>query len=239
VLINEETVRRFFSSQDPIGQKIDIYGVPRAIVGVIGDEKIHGLTEATPIAVYLPLAHAPSSSATLIARVSGDPMLVAGALRAAVREIDPALAVFGVEPLESTLAQSTGEQRFMMLLVSVFAGLALMLAVIGIHGVLSYSVVQRRREIGIRVALGAEPAQVVRVVLGQGVRLTAIGLGVGVGLAILFSRALAGLLFGVTVTDGATFAAVVLLLGAVSLLAMWLPARRAARVDPLVALRYE
>jgi len=127
----------------------------------------------------------------------------------------------------------------MMLLVGVFAGLALALAVIGIHGVLSYSVVQRRREIGIRVALGAEPAQVVRVVLGQGVRLTAIGLGVGVALAMGFSRSLAGLLFGSTATDAATFAAVVALLAAVSMLAMWLPARRASRVDPLVALRYE
>lgn len=239
VLINEETVRKFFSRQDPIGQRLDLYGAPRTIVGVIGDEKIHGLSAATPIAVYLPLAQAPSSSATLIVRVSGDPMLVAGSLRAVVREIDPALAVFGVEPLEKTLAQSTGEQRFMMLLVGVFAGLALALAVIGIHGVLSYSVVQRRREIGIRVALGAEPAQVVRVVLGQGVRLTAFGLGVGVALAMGFSRSLAGLLFGITATDAATFAAVVALLAAVSMLAMWLPARRASRVDPLVALRYE
>ena len=238
VLINEETVRRFFSGQDPVGQRIFLYGAPRTIVGVIGDEKIHGLAEATPIAAYLPVAQVPSSSVTLIARVSGDPMLVAGSLRAAVREIDPALAVFGVEPLERTLAQSTGEQRFMMLLVGVFAGLALALAVIGIHGVLSYSVVQRSREIGIRVAIGAEPAQVVRVVLGQGVRLTAIGLGVGVGLALLFSRSLAGLLFGITATDAATFAAVVALLAAVSMLAMWLPAG-ASRVDPLVALRYE
>ena len=239
VLINEETVRRFFSRQDPVGQRIFLYGAPRTIVGVIGDEKIHGLAEATPIAAYLPVAQVPSSSVTLIARVAGDPMRVAGSLRAAVREIDPALAVFGVEPLERTLAQSTGEQRFMMLLVGVFAGLALALAVIGIHGVLSYSVVQRRREIGIRVAIGAEPAQVVRVVLGQGVRLIAIGLGVGVRLALLFSRSLTGLLFGITATDAATFAAVVAMLGVVSMLAMWLPARRASRVDPLVALRYE
>ena len=239
VLVNEETVRRFFSRQDPIGQQISLYGSPRTIVGVIGDEKFHGLTAATPIAIYLPVAQAPFSGVTLIARVSGDPMLVAGSLRAAVREIDPALAVFGVERLETTLAQSTGEQRFMMLLVGVFAGLALALAVIGIHGVLSYNVVQRRREIGIRVALGAEPAQVVRVVLGQGVRLTAMGLVVGVGLALVFSRSLAGLLFGITATDAATFAAVVALLAAVAMLAMWLPARRASRVDPVVALRYE
>ena len=239
VLINEETVRRFFSRQDPIGQQISLYGAPRTIVGVIGDEKIHGVAEATPIAVYLPLAQAPSPNATLIARASGDPMLLAGSLRAAIREIDPALAVFGVEPLESTLAQSTAEQRFMMLLVGVFAALALALALIGIYGVLSYSVVQRRREIGIRVAIGAEPAQVIRVVLGHGMRLTAIGLGIGVGLALLFSRSLAGLLFGITATDRETFVVVVAVIAAVSMLAMWLPARRASRVDPLVALRYE
>jgi putative ABC transport system permease protein len=127
----------------------------------------------------------------------------------------------------------------MMLLVGAFAALALTLAVIGIHGVLSYSVVQRRREIGIRVAIGAEPTQVVRLVLGQGVRLIAIGLGVGVGLALLLSRSLAGLLFGITTTDGVTFVAAVALLAGVSMLAMWLPARRASRVDPLVALRHE
>ena len=127
----------------------------------------------------------------------------------------------------------------MMLLVGVFASLALVLSLIGIHGVLSYAVVQRRREIGIRVALGAEPGQVVRLVLGQGMRLTMIGLCAGVGLALLFSRSLAGLLFGVTATDVTIFSIVVVLVAAVSMLAMWLPARRAARVDPLVALRYE
>ena len=114
-----------------------------------------------------------------------------------------------------------------------------MLSLIGIHGVLSYAVVQRRKEIGIRVALGAEPGQVVRVVLGHGLRLTLIGLAAGVGLALLFSRVLTGLLFGVGATDITTFAVVVFSVAAVSVLAMWLPARRAARVDPLVALRYE
>jgi ABC-type antimicrobial peptide transport system permease subunit len=139
---------------------------------------------------------------------------------------------------EDTLAQSTGEQRFMMLLVGVFAALALVLSLIGIHGVLSYAVLQRRKEIGIRVALGAEPGQVVRVVLGEGMRLTLIGLGVGVGLAILFSRSLASLLFGVTAPDLTIFSVVIALVAAVSMLAIWLPARRAARVDPLVALRH-
>ena len=239
VLINEAAATRFFATQEPLGQRIDLYGTPRTIVGVVRSEKIHGLTEVAPIAAYLPFAQAPWSNGTVLVRTSSDPALIASSLRAAVREIDPALAVFGVEPLEDTLAQSTGEQRFMMLLVGVFAALALVLSLIGIHGVLSYAVVQRRREIGIRVALGAEPSQVVRVVLGQGMRLTMIGLGAGVGLALLFSRSLAGLLFGVTATDVTIFAVVVLLVAAVSMLAMWLPARRAARVDPLVALRYE
>jgi putative ABC transport system permease protein len=239
VLINEAAATRFFSTQDPIGQRIDLYGTPRTIIGVVASEKIHGLTEVAPIAAYLPFAQVPWSNGTVLVRTSGDTALMGSAIRAAVREIDPALAVFGVEPLQETLAQSTGEQRFMMLLVGVFAALALVLSLIGIHGVLSYAVVQRRAEIGIRVALGAEPGQVVRVVLGQGMRLTMIGLGAGVGLALLFSRSLAGLLFGVTATDVTIFGTVVLLVAGVSMLAMWLPARRAALVDPIVALRYQ
>jgi putative ABC transport system permease protein len=239
VLINEAAATRFFSTQDPIGQQMLLYGAPRTIVGVVGNEKIHGLTEIAPIAAYLPVAQAPWSNGTVLVRTSSDTAVMASSIRAAVREIDPELAVFGVEPLQHTLAQSTGEQRYMMLLVGVFASLALVLSLIGIHGVLSYAVVQRRREIGIRVALGAEPGQVVRVVLGQGLRLTMIGLGAGACLALLFSRALAGLLFGVTATDVTIFAGVPILVAAVSTLAMWLPARRAARVDPLVALRYE
>ncbi len=239
VLINEAAVARFFTRQDPIGQRMDIYGTPRTIVGVVADEKIHGLKEAAPVAVYLPMSQAPFSSGTLLVRARGDLVQIASAMRSIFREVDPSLAVFGVEPLRDTLAQSTGEQRFMMLLVGVFAALALVLSLIGIHGVLSYAVLQRRKEIGIRVALGAEPGQVVRVVLGEGMRLTLIGLGAGVGMALLFSRSLASLLFGVTATDLTIFSVVILLVAAVSTLAMWLPARRAARVDPLVALRHQ
>ncbi len=237
VLINEAAVARFFTKQDPIGQRMDLYGTPRTIVGVVADEKIHGLKEAAPVAAYLPLSQAPWSNGTLLVRTSGDLTQIASAMRSVFRGLDPSLAVFGVEPLRDTLAQSTGEQRFMMLLVGVFAALALVLSLIGIHGVLSYTVLQRRKEIGIRVALGAEPGQVVRVVLGEGMRLTMLGLCAGVGLALLFSRSLASLLFGVTATDLTIFSVVILLVAAVSTLAMWLPARRAARVDPVVALR--
>jgi predicted permease len=239
VLINHAASTRFFPDQDPIGQQIRLYGASRRIVGVVGSEKIHGLSEPAPIALYLPLAQAPGASATLLARVSGDSASIATSLRAAVRDIDPSLAVFGLEPLDSTLSQSTGEERFMMLLVGVFASAALVLSLIGIHGVLGYAVAQRRKEIGVRVALGAEPGHVVQVVLGQGARLTMIGLGLGASLALLLSQSLTGLLFGVTTTDAMTYSVVMVLIGAVSLLAMWLPARRAARIDPIVALRYE
>jgi len=239
VLMNEEAVRRFFPRQDPIGHQIRFWGMPSTIVGVVGNEKFHGLTEPTPIAVYVPLAQAPSSAEALIVRTAGDPLAIISSLRAAVREIDPALPVFGAEPLTQTLSRSVGEQRFMMLLLGIFASLALTLSAIGVHGVLSYTVAQRTREIGIRVALGAAPERVTRLVLGQGAALTAIGLAVGLGLALLFARSLAELLFGVTATDPMTFAVVLIVLGAVATLATWLPARRAAHVDPLVALRHE
>jgi putative ABC transport system permease protein len=238
VVINEAAARRFFPTADPLGQQVAFWGVRWTIVGVVGNEKFHGIAEAAPIAAYMPLAQAPSRGGqSLLVRTAGDPAAVAGAVRAAIAEIDPGLAVFGVEPLRETLSESMGTQRFVTLLLIIFAGLALVLAAIGIHGVLSYTVAQRTREIGIRMALGAPPRAVSGLVLLQGASLTATGLAVGLLLGLLFTRALEGLLFGVASTDVATFAAVLALLGAVSLVSAWLPARRALRVDPLDALR--
>ncbi|MGH9146536.1 MAG: ABC transporter permease [Vicinamibacterales bacterium] len=238
VLVNQEVVRRFFQNQDPIGQRILVRG-PRTIVGVVGNEKIHGLNAPAPIAVYSPLVQTPSASQVLVLRTNGDRDAVVRAVRATVRSMDPGLALFGVEPLARTVSQSVGEQRFTMLLLGVFAALALTLAAIGIHGLLSYSVAQRTREIGIRMALGAAPERVIRLVFNQGARLTVVGLTLGLGLGWLFARSIAGLLFGITATDAATFAVVVVVLGVVALVATWLPARRAVKVDPIVALRYE
>ena len=167
------------------------------------------------------------------------PLAVAPAVRAAIREIDPQLPVFGLEPLEETLANTLGEQRFMMLLLGLFAALALVLAAVGVHGVLAYLVAQRTREIGVRMALGATAGGVTQLVVRQGMRLVAVGLAAGFALALVLGRSLSGMLFGVTATDLPTLVAVVVVLGSVAAVSIWLPARRAVRIDPLVALRQE
>jgi ABC-type lipoprotein release transport system permease subunit len=208
------------------------------IVGVVANERFHGLTIDAPIAAYMPLAQAPSRGGqSLLVRTSGDPGALAGAVRGAIREIDPGLAVYGVEPLTATLGDSFGTRRFVMLLLVLFAALAMLLAAVGVHGVLSYTVSQRTREIGVRMAMGASPQSVVRLVLGEGAKLIVIGLGTGLALGAAFTRALGGLLYGVTSTDPLTFVAVAVLLAVVAGVSSYIPARRAMRVDPIVALR--
>lgn len=241
LLINEAASRRFFPDQDPLGQQISFWGADRTIVGVVENEKIHGLTEATPPAVYTPLAQAPpmDGGETLLLRVNGDPAALAQAVGATIHQLDPALVAFGVEPLERTLSGSLGQRRFTMLLLGVFAGLALLLAVVGVYGVVSYTVAQRTREIGIRMALGAEPADVHRLFVIQGMALALGGLALGLLAAFAVTRVLSSLLYGVRASDPLTFVIVALLLAAVALLAAYLPARRAARVDPMIALRAE
>jgi predicted permease len=238
VVINDAAADRFFAGKDPLGQQLAFWGRQWTIVGVVGNEKFHGVSAAAPIAAYMPLAQAPARGGqSLLVRASGEPRALASAVRAAFAEVDPALAIFGVEPLESTLSESLGNERFLTVLLLVFAAVALVLAAIGIHGVLSYAVAQRTRELGIRMALGASPRNVLGLVLGQSAKLTLTGLAIGLTLGGLFARALAGLLFGVTPADTTTFVVVPVILGLVAALATWLPARRAASVDPLVALR--
>ncbi len=237
-LVNESAASRFFAGRDPLGAQLAFWGVRWTIVGVVGNEKFHGLAGSVPIATYIPMAQAPARGGqSLLVRTSGDPGALAGAVRAAFAEVDPALAIFGVEPLVHTLSESLGRERFLTLLLMVFAVVALLLAAIGIHGVLSYTVAQRTRELGIRVALGASPGSVLALVFGQGVKLTLAGFAAGIVLGALFARALAGLLFGVTPADVITYVVVLAVLAVVAAVASYLPARRAVRVDPVVALR--
>jgi putative ABC transport system permease protein len=237
VVINEAAANRFFPNEDPIRQQIAFWGVRRTIVGVVGNERFHGVSEAAPIAAYMPIAQAPRGGGSLLVRTSGDPGALASAVRASFSEIDPGLAVYGVEPLAYTLSESIGTPRFLMLLLLIFAALALVLAAIGIHGVLSYAVAQRTREIGIRMALGASSRSVTRLVVGHGATLTVGGLVAGLALGVVFARSLSGLLFGIEPTDVASFTAVLAVLAAVAAVSIWIPARRAVRVDPLVAMR--
>jgi predicted permease len=237
VLVNEAARQRFFGDGDPLGQLIRLWGRERTVVGVIGNERIHGLSRATPPSVYLPVTQAPSGGGSLLVRVRNDPAALASAVRAIVRELDPALPLFGVEPLTTTLSNSNGQQRFTTIVLGLFAAVALLLAIIGVHGLLSYMVVRRTREIGIRMALGADVPAVRTLVLTAGARLALYGLGLGVLGALAVSRVLAVLLYGVTPGDPATLAGVAVLLGVVALVASYLPARRASRVDPMTALR--
>ena len=207
-------------------------------MGIVGNERFHGVAKAAPIGAYAPLTKTRMLSLALAVRTTIDRFGRTGRARRNPRGRSAA-TIFGLEPLEETLANTLGEQRFMMLLLGLFAGLALVLAAVGVHGVLAYLVAQRTREIGVRMALGASAHAVTQLVVRQGMRLVAVGLAAGFALAMALGRSLSGLLFGVTHTDLPTLAAVVVVLGSVAALSIWLPARRAVRIDPLTALRQE
>ena len=240
-LLNEAAVRLYFPNDDPLGQQIALWGALRTVVGVVGDERTKGLAEPPPPALYLPLGQAPPTNGdvAVLLRTSGDPASLASAVRAAIHAVDPALPAFGIETLERTVGRSVSQQRFTMLLLGGFAATAIALALIGVHGVLSYLVTRRRRELGLRLALGAAPAEVVGAVVREGMRLTGVGVGLGLALALVGGRLLRGMLYGVSATDPRTFVAVGVAVFAAAALATWIPARRAARVDPLTALRSE
>jgi putative ABC transport system permease protein len=238
VVINEAARDRYFRNGDSLGQLIVLYGARRLVVGIVGNERIKGVAESAPPAVYLPLAQAPMPSALLV-RTTGIPELVIPAIRQVVRGLDPELPLFAIEPLADTLGNSQTQRRFTMSVLLVFSVVALVLALTGVHGVVSYSVAQRKREIGIRVALGADRAQIRRFVLAQGVVLAAVGIALGVGGALFLTRLLQILLFGVGARDPLTIVSVCALLAAAALLASWLPAQKAARLDPMIALRHE
>ena len=238
-LINRTAARAYFPD-GALGQEIVFWGIARQIVGVIEDEKFLGVDASVEPAAYAPLAQNPQSAATILVRTDeADPMALVPQLRQRFHALDPELALFDVEPLEATLNQSIGRPRFTATLLALFGGLAVALALVGIYGVMSYTVARRNADIGIRMALGASQGTVLRSVLGEGLALTAAGLGVGLALALAGTRLLEGLVFGVAPTDPATFIAVALLVLVTATLAAGVPAWRAARADPAKALRAE
>jgi putative ABC transport system permease protein len=243
-IIDERLARKYWPDEDPLGKRIR-FGPPEdnepwhTIVGVVREVKHARLDASLRESVYLPFAQIPIGGSSLAIRTSGRPENLIAAVRNQVREIDPDLPVTRIMPMTEVVARSVWQPRLYTALFGVFAVVALILATVGIYGVMSYSVTQRTREIGLRMALGAERKDVLKLVVGQGIVLAAIGVGVGLVAAAALTRLMSSLLFGVTTTDPITFAAVSVLLTGVALGACFIPARRAAKVDPMVALRYE
>jgi putative ABC transport system permease protein len=237
VIITRELARRYFAHVDPIGHQLLVSGVTRTIIGVAGDAIYEGVgTPIQPI-VYVPYAQSPFPGVWLAIRTSLPPNELAAPLRDAFHRVDPELASRAPQPLESLVADSIIRPRFHAWLLSTFGGLALLLACIGIYSVIAYGVTQRRSEIGIRLALGAPANSVVAGILRGGMVPVLAGLAVGLAAAFAGSRIIAGLLYGVAPTDAATFGGVGLILVVAALAAAFVPAQRAARVDPLIAIR--
>ncbi|HEX8119099.1 MAG TPA: FtsX-like permease family protein, partial [Pyrinomonadaceae bacterium] len=241
VVVNEALAREFFPDEDPLGKHLVIDFIKQEefeIVGVAGDVRHRSLEGEVYQMMYIPTLHVGSSN--LVVRTSSsDPLSLASSVRQEVAAVDRDQPVSAVRTMEEVVSGSVAEQRFRTLLLAAFAGIALLLAGVGIYGVIAYSVTHRTHEIGIRMALGAGRGRVLRMVVGQGMALALAGVGCGLLAALALTRVLSSLLFGVTATDAVTFAAVALLIVAVAFLACLVPARRATKVDPMIALRYE
>jgi putative ABC transport system permease protein len=251
-VVNEAFARRFAGGKDALRQQFSVGRgngeQQRQVVGVVGDFKQQGLDRPAPATVFIPLAQTSDkllagvrafTSFNFVARTEGPPANVLPAVRREIAGVDQTLPLSHVATMEDVASRSVASQRFSLLLLGLFAALGLALAAVGIYGVVSYTVTQRTHEIGVRVALGAQRGDVLRLVLGHGMWLTLAGVVLGIAGALALTRVMSSLLFGVGAHDPATFAAVALLLAAVSLVACVVPARRATRVDPMIALRYE
>jgi predicted permease len=256
VLINQAMAKKYWPKEDPIGRRITIgkdMGLefaepPRQIAGIVGNVREAGLTESGRGAMYVPASQVTNGITQLInkavplawiVRTARDPLALANAVQHEFLTVDGQMPVSKFRTMDQVISASTARQSFNMLLLTIFAGVALLLASIGIYGLMSYSVGQRTREIGIRVALGASRRETLRMVLLHGLRLSAIGMAVGLAGAFSLTGLISKLLFGVKPTDPAAFAAVAATLAVVACIATYIPARRATKIDPLVALRYE
>ena len=241
-LVNESFVKRYCSNEDPIGQQIIgdwANPKPTEIVGVLGDIRHNGLVNEPRPTVFLAQAQVPGYITYLVVRAAADPERMAAAIRREVRRVDRTQPFTTVQTMRHYVSAALARPRLYAVLLGAFASLALVLAAIGLYGLMAYTVRKRTHEIGVRMALGAQPGEVLRSTLGQGGRLVLAGVALGIACTLLLSRLVAYLLYGVSSNDPMTFAAVATLLGGVALVAAYIPARRASRVDPLVALRYE
>jgi predicted permease len=246
IIINEAYAERFFPGEDPIGKRIRpgmsvVLGKKpwREVVGVVSNVRHRGLNKDFTPEYYVPESQMPLDSMTLVVKTASDPHGIVSAVREEVRNMDKDLPLYNIQTMDEYLSAAVAQPRLTTLLLVIFAGLALALTAIGLYGVMSYSVAQRTHEIGIRMALGAQPADVLRLVVKQGMTLAGIGVGIGLLVAFFATRVMASLLFGISAKDPLTFAAIALIIAAVALAACFVPARRATKVDPMVALRYE
>jgi len=241
-IINESLARRYFGGEDPIGRRIDFNWDTKGtqeIVGIVGDVKQYGLDLPASPTIYVPYLQRPDSSMTVVVRSQVTPVSLVGAMRQELLTVDKEQALAQVRTMQDVVAESIAQRRIIVMVFAIFGVLALLLAAIGLYGVLAYTVSLRTREIGVRMALGAQRADVLRLVVKGGMMLCLIGVAIGIAGAFALTRLLTTLLFGVTPTDAATFAGGSLALIVVAMLACYIPARRATKVDPLVALRYE
>jgi putative ABC transport system permease protein len=247
VIINQAFVDKYLSGANPLGQKAVIFmqsleesqNTPSEIVGVVGDVRQMGLDTPAEPTVYWPHPELVYSEMTILIRTANDPLALVSAVRNELHQMDAELPMAAIATMDQLVSDSLSRSRFTMLLLGIFAAIALVLASVGIYGVIAYSVTQRTQEFGIRLALGANRRDVLRLVLGQGTRLTLLGIGLGIVAALIVTRLMTTLLYGISATDPLTFTAVALLLALVALAACYIPARRATRVDPIIALHYE
>jgi putative ABC transport system permease protein len=241
VVVNQTVADRYWPGQNPIGRHLansrDM--IQREVVGVVADVKFNALNVASSEEMYLPLEQIPWPTTTLIVRSAANPEALVSAVRAKIAEIDPTLPISSIATMESVVATSVAQPRILSEFVGVFAGFALLLAAIGIYGVMGYSVAARTQEVGIRMSLGAEPRDILKLVVRQGMRLALIGVAIGVVASLALTRLISTLLFGVSASDPLAFALAAAALVATALVACYLPARRATRVDPMIVLRYE
>ncbi|HEU4873263.1 MAG TPA: ABC transporter permease [Pyrinomonadaceae bacterium] len=244
IVIDEEFARRYWPNEDPIGKRVSLGRDSDArkleVLGVVGRVKMESLNQNSDrVQGYFPFNQLPQDDMTIIIKGASDPNLLISSARNAIKEIDPDQPIYNPRTMGEIRAESVQGERFTLTLLSLFAGIALVLAIVGIYGVMSYSVTQRTHEIGIRMAIGARPLDVFKMILGQGMKLTLIGVGLGLAGAFLVTRFMATMLFGVEPTDATTFGAITAILIAVALLACYLPGRRATKVEPTISLRYE